>query len=217
MESTKNMTMGRTRIKVCGMTDPLATNEIIKMGVDAIGFIFVQNSPRTVEPEKVYEIIKKVPPFVDTVGVFMNEDPDLVNDIVQYCGLTMVQLHGTEPPEYCQSINCRTLKAVRVQGTTSLSSFEPYFDVVNGFLLDTFDRQAAGGTGKTFDWKMVPEWNLPLPVVLAGGLSPDNVLDAIGAAQPYAVDVNSGVEVCPGVKDLDKVQVLVNTVNSCMT
>ena len=203
---------GRTRIKICGITDLHQAREIVAMGVDGLGFIFVKESPRYIDPEEAREIIRNIPPFVDAVGVFMNEDPDLVNDIAQYCDLTMAQLHGSEPPDYCKTISCRVLKAIRVRPETSSSVFAPYFGVVKGFLLDTYRQGQGGGTGETFDWHLVEGLELPGPVVLAGGISPDNVSAAIDIAKPFAVDVNSGVESAPGRKDLAKVQQLVREV-----
>lgn len=203
---------GRTRIKICGITDVDQALEIISLGVDALGFIFVKESPRSIEPEIVREIVRKMPPFVDAVGVFMNEDPDLVNDISQYCRLSLVQLHGLEHPDYCQTINLPLLKAFRVKSDVHSSLFEPYSDIAKGFLLDTFREGQAGGTGEAFDWKMVEGLTLPRPVILAGGLHPDNVGEAIRTVRPFAIDANSGVELEPGKKDMASVKRLIAAV-----
>jgi phosphoribosylanthranilate isomerase len=197
----------RTRIKICGITEHCDTQAIIQQGVDALGFIFVKESPRYILPESAREIIRKLPPFVDTVGVFMNEDPLEVNDIAQYCGLSFVQLHGSEPPEYCETIAAPIIKAFRVQSQESLFC-EPYAGIVKGFLFDAFDKEKAGGTGETFDWQLLEKMEIRTGIILAGGLSPENVGAAIAAVRPYAVDVNSGVERSPGRKDLGKISQL---------
>ena len=202
----------RTRVKVCGITEQVDVAHAVSAGADALGFIFAGNSPRRVDPEKVKELIRSVPPFVDAVGVFVNEDPDLVTDIVKYCGLTMVQLHGTEPVDYCQLMPVRVLKAFGVSGETKSSEFGIYTDVAAGYLLDTYHKDMAGGTGQTFNWQLVKELLIPGPVFLAGGLGPDNVGEAIRAVRPFAVDVNSGVEIEPGRKDHEKISELVRQV-----
>jgi phosphoribosylanthranilate isomerase len=135
----------------------------------------------------------------------MNEEASLVNDIAHSCGLTMVQLHGNESPNYCQSMTCPVLKAFRVQ-EEALPDLAPYRGVVKGFLLDTYRQGQAGGTGATFNWDLINRLALPGPLILAGGLTPDNIGAAIRQTRPYAVDVNSGVETSPGRKDLAQVQ-----------
>ena len=134
----------RTRIKVCGITEKADVAHAVSAGADALGFIFAGSSPRRVEPEKVKELVRSIPPFVDAVGVFVNEDPDLVTDIVKYCGLTMVQLHGTEPVDYCQLMPVRVLKAFGVSGETNDSEIEIYKDVAAGYLLDTYHQDMGG-------------------------------------------------------------------------
>jgi phosphoribosylanthranilate isomerase len=203
---TENKIQNRTRIKVCGMTDLSEALALTALGVDALGFIFVRESPRYIDPEQAREIIRQLPLLINTVGVFVNEDPDLVNDIAQYCGLTLVQLHGSEPPEYCESIVPQVLKALRVHNKESIATLESYKGIVKGFLLDTYHPDMAGGTGEHFDWHLAAEAELPGPCILAGGLDADNVEEAINLVHPFAVDVNSGVEVEPGRKDIAKVQ-----------
>jgi len=177
----------------------------VSMGVDALGFIFVKESPRYISPEDVQEITADVPPFVDTVGVFSNEDPAIVHEIVQYCGLSVVQLHGSEPPEYSETITCRVVKAFRVNDEMSAEYLVSYKGAVDGFLLDTYQKGVAGGTGQVFDWGLVRHLSPPGPVILAGGLNPDNVAQAIEEVEPFAVDLSSGVELEPGVKDQQKI------------
>ena len=196
----------RVRVKICGMTDPLEAAAIAALGVDALGFIFVKESPRAADPEIARKIIAALPPFVDAVGVFMNEDPDHVNDMVRYCRLTHVQLHGSEPPEYCQTIDARILKVFRVGPGAPAPAFSQYAGLVDGVLIDTYRKGVAGGTGETFDWEMVDSQELPAPLILAGGLGPENVEAAIRTVRPHAVDLNSGVETAPGRKDIAKVR-----------
>ena len=202
----------RTRIKVCGMTDKSEVADTVAAGVDALGFIFVKESPRKVEPDKVRAIVGDLPPFVDAVGVFVDEKAEVVDEIVQYCGLTMVQLHGAESPEYCEKISTRVVKAFRVGPESTKSDLTPYEDKIAAFLLDTYSKKAAGGTGKTFDWRLVETINPPGFVILAGGLSPDNVGEAIRQVRPLAVDVNSGVETMPGKKDINEIRRFVEEV-----
>jgi phosphoribosylanthranilate isomerase len=196
----------RTRIKVCGMREVAEVAAVVEAGVDAIGMIFVEQSPRYVAPERAREIVASLPPFVDAVGVFLDQDVATVNEIVRSCGLTKVQLHGAESPAYCAEINCRVIKVFRVRPTLSTEDLAPYAGVVSGFLFDTFHEKIAGGTGDTFDWHLLEKLSPPRPIILAGGLTPENVGEAIRQAHPFAVDLNSGVEISPGRKDLAKVR-----------
>ncbi|ADH85157.1 phosphoribosylanthranilate isomerase [Desulfurivibrio alkaliphilus] len=192
---------GRTRIKVCGMTEPVRAREAVAAGVDALGFIFAPQSPRLVLPEQAREIIATLPPFVDAVGVFVNEEVEVVREIAQYCGLTMLQLHGDEEPEFCRAMPLRVIKAIRVGEHSLPADLSPYRGCVSAFLLDTYQQGVAGGTGQSFDWQLVARLAPPAPVVLAGGLTPDNVGEAIARVRPFAVDFNSGLETAPGLKD----------------
>lgn len=203
----------RTRIKICGMTAVHDVAGAVAAGVDAVGFIFVGASPRHVEPALARDIIQTLPPFVDAVGVFVDEEPDVVNEIVQYCRLTLVQLHGAESPDYCTRINARVVKAFRIGLDVSSADFLPYQGLVSGFLLDTYHAKMAGGTGQTFDWNLLEKIHIPGSVVLAGGLTPANVGDAVRRLKPFAVDLNSGVESSPGRKDLEKVRLAVAEVS----
>lgn len=202
----------RTRIKICGMTRKDEVAAVVAAGVDAVGFIFAEESPRYLQPEQARDIIRRLPPFVDAVGVFVNEEASVVQDIVQYCGLTLVQLHGAETPAYCREMTCRVLKGFRVGLHTTPEELAAYEEVVNGFLLDAFHEKLAGGTGQTFDWDLVERLAPPGPVILAGGLNPANVGRAVRETRPFAVDLNSGVEIAPGRKDLAKVRQVVDAV-----
>ena len=207
----------RTRIKMCGITNIEHAEQGIRAGVDALGFIFVEDSPRYIEPEKAKEIVEQLSPFVDLVGVFVDRENVEVQEIIDYCGLSYAQLHGSESPEYCSQIAyaaspCKVIKAFRVGPNTAAAEFHPYQNEVQGYLLDTYVADQAGGTGRTFDWEIVRSLELQRPVILAGGLTPENVGEAILKVQPFAIDVNSGVELRPGLKDYDKLGALVEEV-----
>jgi phosphoribosylanthranilate isomerase len=184
------------------------------LGVDALGFIFAE-SPRKVQPEIVRRIILSLPPFVSAVGVFVDAELDLVKHIATDCRLDWVQLHGKESPTYCTSLGVRVLKAIRVKDRDSIQTMEHYKGFVDGFVLDTYVKGEKGGTGKTFDWALAQEAKKYGPVILAGGLTPDDVGDAVKRVTPYGVDVSSGVETAPGIKDHDKMRRFVERVRTC--
>jgi len=203
----------RTRIKLCGIKEAAAARVAVEAGVDALGFIFAPKSPRLIEPGEAREIISRLPPFVDAVGVFVNEEQSVVREIAEYCGLTMVQLHGAESVDYCRNIPARIIKTFAVHNGSAADQFEPYAEVAQGFLLDTYHEEMAGGSGNIFDWSLVERFKIPGPTILAGGLDPDNVAEAIRIVRPFAVDVNSGVESEPGIKDLDRVRAFIAEVH----
>lgn len=209
----------RTRIKVCGITCIDDAEAAILAGVDALGFIFVESSPRYVSPEQAKNIISQLPPFIHYVGVFVDKDPVEVEEIVDYCGLSYVQLHGKEDAEYCQKLAqvatpCQVIKAFRVGKRSLAADFKPYEEAVKGFLLDTYVEGQEGGTGKPFDWSLIESLNLQLPIILAGGLTPENAADAVRVVKPFAIDINSGVEEEPGKKDVSKLRSLVASVGA---
>lgn len=206
------MASPQVKVKVCGMTQLKDALFAAEQGADAVGFIFYKKSPRSVTMKVVREIISKLPPLVDTVGVFVNETSDRVNKIADYCGLDLVQLHGEESPAFCRKIKRRVIKAFRVKDLQSIKQLEKY--PVSGFLLDTFSEQMHGGTGKTFDWNLALPAKKFGPVILAGGLTPRNIRQAVSQARPYGVDVSSGVEKSPGVKDLEKVREFLANIRS---
>lgn len=200
------MIQKKIRIKVCGITrlqDALCAAE---SGVDALGFIFHRKSPRYVDPEEARLIIEQLPPFVDVVGVFVDKDREEVEEIISFCRLGYVQLHGEESAKYIerllrQTSPCEVIKAFRVGEHTVSEDFETHIPYVKAFLLDTYDKELAGGTGKSFDWSILPRLELRKPYLLAGGLNVENIEAALQSVRPYGVDVNSGVEVAPGLKD----------------
>jgi phosphoribosylanthranilate isomerase len=189
------------RIKVCGITNQQDASIAVGLGVHALGFIFAE-SPRRVEPEIVRRIVTNVPPFVQTVGVFVNKGLDEIREIVQFCRLDLIQLHGDEPPDLCRALMPKTIKAFQLKDASNLKILRSYSDTTAAILLDTYSRDKRGGTGKTFDWELaVMAKQFGVPVVLSGGLSPSNIKNAILKVRPFAVDVNSGVEDRPGKKD----------------
>ncbi|MFC1868095.1 phosphoribosylanthranilate isomerase [Thermodesulfobacteriota bacterium] len=188
------------RVKICGITDSHDAFEAVKLGADALGFIFA-SSPRQITPENARDIIRDIPPFVKSVGVFINEDPATIKDIVQFCGIDLVQFHGDESPALCDEFMPRTIKALRVKDESILESIRSYHGNARALLLDTYSEERAGGTGKSFDWDLaIKIKRMGIPIVMAGGLGPSNIEKAVTAVRPYAVDVNSGVEDRPGKK-----------------
>ena len=192
------------KIKVCGMTQLDDVLTAVDCGADAVGFIFYKKSPRHVNESTVKKIVVHLPPFVNRVGVFVNETAERINRLVEVCGLDAVQLHGDESPAFCRRIKVPVIKAFRMKNAESLASLSKYR--VNGFLLDTFDEEQWGGTGQTFDWKWARGAKKYGSVILAGGLTPVNVASAVRRVQPYGVDVCSGVEKSPGKKDPRKIR-----------
>ena len=202
----KNMKTARIRIKMCGTTNLEDALAAVNAGVDALGFIFYPKSPRNVDPEVAKIIIEQLPPFVNTVGVFVDRDREEVEEIIRYCHLGYAQLHGKESPEYCEQLSrfaapCQVLKALPVGEHLQAEDISPYNNVVKGFLLDTYHKNIAGGTGESFDWSIIERLGLKKTYILAGGLDAGNVDKAIEAVHPYGLDVNSGVEKSPGKKD----------------
>jgi phosphoribosylanthranilate isomerase len=194
-----------TRVKVCGITrieDGLAA---ASFGADAIGFVFYSSSPRYVAPTHAREIAAAIAPFVSTVGLFVDADVATVSNVLQTIRLDYLQFHGDETPEYCAQFGVPFLKAIRVKPGVDLLQYAAEFHAAKAILLDAFVEGTHGGTGQRFDWQLIPR-NLPLPVILSGGLAPENVMDAIRQVMPWAVDVSSGVEIAKGVKDAGKIQ-----------
>jgi phosphoribosylanthranilate isomerase len=200
------------RIKICGVTNVEDASMVVSLGADAVGFIFAQ-SPRQVTPEKVRNIIDTLPPFVQTVGVFVDEDGATIRDIMNFCALDMVQLHGTECPELCRSLMPYTIKAFHLRDESSLLSVERYRKRARALLLDTYQKGKKGGTGKAFDWNLALRVRqLGFPVILSGGLGPQNIRRAISIVRPYAIDVNSGIELQPGIKSHILMKEVIETV-----
>ena len=197
--------MNGVKVKICGITNLDDARRSAECGADALGFVFYPKSPRSVDPKTAARIIKGLPPFITAVGVFVNETLDVVNKLINECGLDGVQLHGTEGPGYCEKIiNAKVIKAFRIAQEADIGALKDY--PVSACLLDAFQEGLQGGTGKTFDWAIAAAAKQFGNIILSGGLTPENVQDAIMRARPYAVDVSSGVESRPGKKDPEKVR-----------
>jgi phosphoribosylanthranilate isomerase len=187
------------KVKICGITNIEDAQAAVRAGADALGFVFAP-SPRRIAPERASEIIGQLPPFVSAVGVFVDEEPSRVREIVALCGLDFVQFHGEEPPEICSEFAGRAIKAVRVKDADSLRNLDSYR--VRAFLLDSHIEGKRGGTGVAFPWELAGMARAPgRAIILSGGLGCDNVAQAIITVMPYAVDTSSGVEAEPGRKD----------------
>ncbi|HKA19996.1 MAG TPA: phosphoribosylanthranilate isomerase [Blastocatellia bacterium] len=203
--------MNRVKVKICGIRTLEEAEAAIAAGADALGFNFWPRSARYVEPSAVQEFIKKLSPLVSVVGVFVNEDANRIVDIASHLGLQAVQLHGDETPGFCEGLaNIKTIKALRVGQDFDLSVINRYR--VNMILLDSNVDGSYGGTGQRFDWRIAIEAKQLSPIILAGGLTLENVGEAIKQVQPDAIDVCSGVEAEPGRKDFDKIQKFMNIV-----
>jgi phosphoribosylanthranilate isomerase len=201
----------RTRVKICGITRPQDALAAAEAGADAIGLVFAESSPRCVSVAQARAVCAALPPFITVVGLFVDTPPARVREVLGQVPLDLLQFHGRETPEECRQYGRPYLKAIRMApGVDLAAEIRRYVDAA-GVLLDTFSPQAAGGTGESFDWTRVPRC-LSKPVVLAGGLTPENVAAAIRAVQPYAVDVSSGVEKSRGIKDAAKIAAFIRNV-----
>ena len=194
---------GVPRVKICGITNLDDAHHAAAYGADALGFVFYPGSPRFVDPDTARRIIAELPPLVTTVGLFVNEPSARIREMVDFCGLNTVQLHGDEEPDQCCYPPCRVIKALRMRGDMQTSQFAAY--TVSALLLDAFVPNTFGGTGHRCDWEQAAIVASQHRVILAGGLNPDNVAEAVRQVRPYGVDVSSGVEEKPGQKDPEKV------------
>ena len=195
--------------KICGITHLADAQCAANHGASAIGFIFYNKSPRYISTEKAKAISDQLLINITRIGVFVNHEKTFIDEAIQTVPLSMIQLHGDESPEFCGQFDLPVIKALRVKDSSSLSAINDY--KVYAFLLDTFCKDHYGGTGKTFDWSM-QKTETETPIILSGGLNPDNILDAIASVNPAAVDINSGVESMPGVKDHSKMIDLFNRI-----
>jgi phosphoribosylanthranilate isomerase len=203
----------RTRAKICGIRETEHALCAAEHGADAIGLVFHAPSPRAVTAAAAARICAALPPFVTTVGLFVNASPDRVRAILGEVPLDMLQFHGDETPAECGTYGRPWIRAVRVGPGTDLLKYAIEFDAARALLLDADIAGEFGGTGRSFDWSAVPR-PFPLPVVLSGGLTPDNVGEAIAKVQPWAVDVSSGVEVSRGVKDCSRIEAFLRSVRN---
>ena len=199
------------KVKICGIMNAEDAGVAVEAGADAIGFVFHKKSPRCVEPAVVKGIIRGLPPFVLPIGVFVNEEAKVVRDLMDECGLALAQLHGDESASYCETLGRPVLKAIRLKDRRSFLALAEFKGraQVRGFLVDAYSSEAYGGTGQVTDWSLAAEAAAAAPILLAGGLTPENVGAAIARVRPYGVDVSSGVEASPGCKDHDKVRAFI--------
>jgi phosphoribosylanthranilate isomerase len=193
------------QVKICGITRLEDAQAAVEAGADALGFVFYPPSPRCVTPDQAEQMIQRLPPFVTTVGLFVDVPLDTVHDIALWCGLDRVQLHGRETPEFCARVRRPVIKAFRIKNADSLADLPGYR--VAAYLLDAYVEGALpGGTGASFAWELAARVKPHGPVILAGGLTPENIAAAIAQIHPYGVDVSSGVECAPGIKDHRKIR-----------
>ena len=207
-----NMSHYMTRIKICGITRVQDALAVAASGADALGLVFYDKSPRYVTLQQAAQLAAIVPPFVTVVGLFVNPSADAVREVLRQVPLDVLQFHGEEEPEFCMQFGRPYLKAVRVKQGVDLLQCAVRYKSAQGLLLDAFIEGTHGGTGASFDWALIPH-DLPLPLILSGGLHAGNVAEAIRQVQPYAVDVSSGVEAAKGIKDAAKIAAFIKEVN----
>jgi phosphoribosylanthranilate isomerase len=202
----------RTRAKICGITRPADGVLAASHGADAIGLVFYDKSPRVVDVARAREVIAALPPFVTSVGLFVNAEVAEVEQVLAEVPLDLLQFHGDETPEYCGQFARPYIKAVRMADGVDLASVAEQYAGAKALLVDSYQKGVPGGTGHTFDWERIPR-GLNMPIILAGGLGPDNIEQAVRQVRPYAVDVSSGVEADKGIKDADKIAAFMRGVN----
>ena len=200
--------------KICGITNLSDAQAAAVHGASAIGFIFYEKSSRAISIEDAKFISRHLSNDISKVGVFVNHDKAFIEEAIRSISLNIIQLHGDETPGFCKQFEVPVLKALRIKDKASLSVMDQYN--VAGFLLDTFSTKQYGGTGETFDWSLL-NGKLETPIILSGGLNPDNILDAIDSVNPAAIDVNSGVEISPGKKDHQKINLLFENLKNTNT
>ena len=211
VQQDKAAAMNPIRVKICGLTraEDLAT--AVAAGVDAIGLVFYAKSKRCISIEAARDLVAGIPAFITVTGLFVDAEPAFVRQALEQVPLDLLQFHGQESGDYCRQFARPFIKAVRVQPGLDLLQYAAGFTGARGLLLDAFVDGIPGGTGHSFDWSLIPA-GLPLPVILSGGLRPETVGEAIAAVRPYAVDVSSGVEVAPGIKDAGKIHAFLRRV-----
>lgn len=201
----------RTRVKICGITRIEDAIAAAQAGADAIGFVFEAKSPRHVSPDQAQAIARALPPFVTVVGLFVNAAPDTVETVLSRVPLDLLQFHGNETPQQCRRYHRPYVKAIPMQPDVNLHEKARLYSDAEGLLLDTQAAHVAGGSGQVFDWNLVPS-GLDKPIILAGGLTPENVAEAVRQVRPFAVDVSSGVEQSKGIKDAAKIAAFIEAV-----
>lgn len=202
--------MVRTRIKICGITRAQDAHAAVGLGVDALGIVLAHKSPRRVSPAQAGEIIGQLPPFVTSVALFMNNTASEVRELLDVTRVGILQFHGDETAEFCQSFGLPYIKAVPMAGNANPLNYMKNHPQARAFLLDSHAPGESGGSGLTFNWDIIPR--IQSPLIVAGGLHAGNVADAMRRVRPYAVDVSSGVEAAKGIKDFDKMRAFVRAV-----
>jgi phosphoribosylanthranilate isomerase len=202
-----------TAVKICGITRPEDALAAARAGAHAIGLVFYAKSPRHVTPTRAAEIIRVLPPFITTVGLFVDATVEEVRGVLAQVPVGLLQFHGDEPPAFCRQFRLPYIKAVRVRPGVDLLQYARDYHDAKALLLDAYVEGLHGGSGAAFDWSLIPR-GLPLPVILSGGLTPENVVDAVRSVRPDAVDVSSGVESAKGIKDAQKIAAFIKGVRS---
>jgi phosphoribosylanthranilate isomerase len=201
----------RTRVKICGITREADAASAVTAGVDALGLVFYPQSSRYLDPGAAAELVSTLPAFVTPVGLFLDAEPERVREVLRQVRLDVLQFHGVESAEYCRSFGRPYMKAVGAGEGDDVRSLAAAYPDACALLLDSHAHGQAGGTGRTFDWQRIPT-DIGHPLVLAGGLNPDNVAEAVRRVRPYAVDVSSGVEAAPGIKDAGLIEAFMSEV-----
>lgn len=202
----------RTRVKICGITRPGDALTVANSGADAIGLVFYAPSPRAVDIPAAQEIVRVLPPFVTVVGLFVDAGEEEIRHVLEAVPIDLLQFHGNEPAQACKIFGRPYIKAVAMRDGVDLAETAREYRTAAGLLVDTWHPAVAGGSGETFDWERLPA-TLALPLILAGGLSPDNVAQAVQRVRPYAVDVSSGVERDKGIKDEARISAFMRAVS----
>ncbi len=205
----------RTRVKICGITRIEDAMAAAQAGADAVGFVFDPKSPRHIHPDQALKIARALPPFITIVGLFVNAAPDTIEGVLGHVPLDLIQFHGDEKPEQCRRYHRSYIKAIHMQPDIDLHEKARLYGDATGLLLDSYVADVPGGSGRAFDWSRVPR-DPGKPLVLAGGLTPENVAEAIRQVRPYAVDVSSGVEQSKGIKDHQKISAFVEVVRGAL-
>ena len=203
----------RTKIKICGITNLRNAREAARLGVDALGFVFFSESPRYIEPKKARVIINLLPSFVSRVGLFVNAPKEEVLSAISESRVNVLQFHGDEEEEFCNQFNLPYIKAISFKDGINLLEYCQLYASSSAILIDTYSQKMRGGTGKTFNWDLIPK-QLPLPIIIAGGLDSKNVSSLINSVNPYGVDVSGGVELDKGIKDHNMMKNFVLGVNN---
>jgi len=204
--------MSRVRVKICGLTRAADVSAAVAAGADALGFVFAPASPRCLQVATAVNLVVQVPAFVSRVGLFLNQQGEHVRSVLKQVPLNLLQFHGDEDPGFCRQFGLPYIKAIRLDSPAAVAQAENRFDDAAGILVDSHQPGGPGGTGQTLDWTRLKPGRLPL--ILAGGLNASNVTIAIRAVRPWAVDVSSGVEVSPGIKDADAIKQFINEARS---